>query len=258
MREKSVCAPWRGKFMGLLVDIGNSRIKWCLRSRLSHGETYSAHCDDFEALQKQWAGMRKVESVWISSVAAAGLLARINSWVEREWKLTPNLATTRAEQLGVVNGYHQPAQLGVDRWMALIAARDLSNRALIVVDCGTATTIDAMDRDGRHLGGLILPGLRMMRESLLSNTAIKAPDTASVITSFAADTVSGIDSARLLSTLCLIRNAADALRESVADDIDCVLTGGEAGQIKDRLHMNSYHEPNLVLKGLSLLAGASE
>ena len=247
------------KVMELLVDIGNSRIKWCDRQGLLRTDVASASCGDLQQmLDQQWSRLRGVDSVWVSSVAAAGLVDKLTAWVGQSWGLSPRLARTLPAQLGVVNGYDKPGQLGVDRWLALIGARDLFNRALVIADCGTATTIDAMEQSGRHLGGLILPGLRLMRESLLGQTAIEAIPDSTMLGPWARDTAGGIDAARLLSTVGLVERVAAALRARVGGEVLCVLTGGSAQAIKDILHMNVYHEPNLVLQGLALVARAGE
>lgn len=244
--------------MDLLVDIGNSRIKWSDRQRLLKGDVSTASCIDLQSmLESEWIQIQPPDSVWISCVASERLMNHLSDWIKDTWSITPYFAKTVPEQLGVVNGYANPVQLGVDRWLSLIGARDLFSRALIIVDCGTATTIDAMDQSGQHIGGLILPGLRMMRDSLLGNTAIPESGAPSVKSYFAQDTATGIDSGRVLSTICLIESVAEALRDKVGGEVNCVLTGGSAEEIKDTLTMNFYHEPNLVLQGLALVARAS-
>ncbi len=240
--------------MELLVDIGNSRTKWCDRERLSKGDVSTSYNDCLQGmLENEWRLLARPESVWISSVASENVLTTLISWLEDTWSMSPVFARSYPEQLGVVNGYAKPDQLGVDRWLSLIAARALFNRALIVVDCGTATTIDALDQDGRHLGGLILPGPRTMQECLLKKTAIPESGESSIIGYFSQDTATGISSGAALSTICLIERIAETLKERVGGDIHCVLTGGGADEIKDTLNMSFYHEPNLVLQGLSLV-----
>ncbi len=245
--------------MELLVDIGNSRIKWSNRERLIKGDVSIADCSDLASvLEHQWRRIERPASIWVSSVAAEHRVTQLSNWAMEAWSLTPIIVKTRSEQLGVVNGYDDPSQLGVDRWMTLIGARDLINRTLIIVDCGTATTIDALDQSGQHMGGIILPGLGMMRDSLLDGTAISKSGRASKPGHFAKDTASGINSGRVLATTCLIERVARSLRDRVGGEIGCVLTGGSAEEIKDVLKLNFYHEPNLVLLGLAMVARASE
>lgn len=241
--------------MRLLVDLGNSRIKWTDERRLLKGDVSSKACEDLpDVLERKWKYLQKPESIWISNVASRERVARLIKWCAETWNIDPVLAKTQASQLDVVNGYQTPSQLGIDRWLSLIGARALLNRALIVVDCGTATTIDAMDQSGRHLGGLILPGLQMMRESLLGSTAIPPTDPSLNKTYFAKDTATAIDAGAVMSTVCLIERMAKLLRDRVGGEIQCVLTGGAAETLKDTLEMRFYHEPNLVLEGLALVA----
>src|SRR5690606_31240552 len=91
--------------------------------------------------------------------------------IAAQFKITPEWVVPQREQCGVKNGYKKPAQLGADRWASLIAARAMHDGASLVVNAGTATTIDLLDNSGRFLGGLILPGLRLMRSALANNTA---------------------------------------------------------------------------------------
>ena len=244
--------------MVLLVDIGNSRIKWSDEERLQKGDVSVNDGTDLQnMLEFEWGQIPRPDAVWVSSVVSDRLVSRLSDWTWDAWKLTPSRAKTRSRQLGVVNGYDRPEQLGIDRWLTLIGARDRFDQPLVIVDCGTATTIDALQQDGLHLGGLILPGLQMMRTSLLGNTAIPETGTSSEISCLARDTAAGIDSARVLSTTCLIERVADSFQERIAQEVACVLTGGSAEEIKGTLRMNTYHEPNLVLQGLALVAGVS-
>lgn len=245
--------------MQLLVDVGNSRIKWTDRDRLLKGNTSIDYTSNLQSLlDSQWSHLQQPDSVWISSVTSKQVLNKLISWSIDNWNINPSCAKTYHQQLGVVNGYENPVQLGVDRWMSLIGARDLFNRTIIVVDCGTATTIDALNQDGQHMGGIILPGLHVMRESLLGNTAIPETRRSYVKSYFAQDTATAIESGAVLSTVCLIERVAEILRKKIGGEVICVLTGGGADDLKDSLDMNFYHEPNLVLLGLALIAKAND
>lgn len=241
--------------MELLVDIGNSRIKWSDPDRLVLGDVSAGSCDDLLGLlNREWSSLERPSSVWVSSVLDHESTNTLTSWSWDTWKIRPFYVKSESRQQDVVNGYRNPAQLGVDRWMALIAARALSKRPLIVVDSGTATTIDALDSDGQHLGGVILPGLEMMREGLLGKTAIPAFDQASNQSCFALDTASGIQSGSILATRCLIESLAENLHKRVNEEVVCLLTGGGAGNLRKSLEIRVHHEPNLVLQGVALLA----
>jgi len=154
----------------LLIDAGNSRIKWAC----SQGDDLLA----VEQLPVSLAGdlsfsdraYDAVREVWVSNVAGTEVERSIRAaCAQRDW--TQHFIRAQAAQCGVRNGYQSAAQLGSDRWAALIAAWHRVGAACLVVNSGTATTIDALSAQGEFLGGLILPGLELMQRSLTGATA---------------------------------------------------------------------------------------
>ncbi|MBA1446833.1 MAG: type III pantothenate kinase [Chromatiales bacterium] len=243
--------------MILLLDIGNSYLKWCSHEGLRRGEIIrEAYGADIGAwLNRCWQDSEQPASVWISSVAGEKVDAEVSRWIRRNWLIESKFIVSRRAQADVVNGYHQPEQLGVDRWMALLAGRAISHQPCLIVDCGTATTIDAMDAEGRHLGGLIIPGLEMMKESLLGGTAISKFEEAELIDFVATDTASAILSGGINATKSLINEMRDRLSKKLGQPVLSLLTGGAAGQLLDGVLMPKRHEPNLVLNGVAIVAG---
>ena len=131
--------------MILAVDAGNSRVKWALhdgRSFVREGRVTHA---DLDALDAQWASLPAPSSVVIANVAEDQIGQRVRTFCAR-WRTAPRWATSVRSQAGVSNCYDEPSQLGVDRWAALIGARKFCSDACVVVNAGTATTIDALDR----------------------------------------------------------------------------------------------------------------
>lgn len=125
--------------------------------------------------------------VWLSNVAGEEIASLTSQLLQEQSCVNYRFATTQTQQCGVRNGYRKPQQLGVDRWLAMLAAFHLPQRAtgqsLCVVDCGTALTLDVLDATGRHLGGYIAPGLTAMREMLnqkLAHIDIKPTDPGAV------------------------------------------------------------------------------
>lgn len=146
--------------MILQIDIGNTRIKWRLRDQ---GRTLdagvSAHGD------YRWLTGHGIRRVWVSSVVVAES-ERLTEMLAKSGLPAPEFALSQPSLGEVVNGYRQPHTLGVDRWLALLGARQRVAGAALVVDAGTALTVDLLAGDGRHLGGYIAPGLALMRQSL--------------------------------------------------------------------------------------------
>lgn len=153
--------------MTLDIDIGNTRLKWRCGDQRGFLSTSGL---DVSALGQSWGALERPASVRIVSVAsheAEGLLAQ---YCQQQWGLPLCKAETRPKQAGVVNSYQNYTTMGADRWLAMLAGFHRQPGGCCVVDCGSAVTIDYVDADGRHLGGYIAPGLRLMRKGLLGNT----------------------------------------------------------------------------------------
>lgn len=249
--------------MILLVDAGNSRIKWaCLvGGTLQAGEPLQRSGDaedDVHALSLAWAPLPPPRRVLLSSVLRPAFLAALSAHARARWSVTVEAATAQRSGHGVVNAYAEPQRLGVDRWLALLAARRLVTGAACIVDCGTAITIDGMRADGAHVGGLILPGLALMRRMLRSGTEGIAVE--SVDEDAGAPPVSATDtrSAVLGGTLCMavagIDRAVAGMRGAIGDTAHCLIGGGDAERLLPWLDDTYIYEPELVLKGLAVYA----
>jgi type III pantothenate kinase len=167
----------------LALDIGNTRLKWALYEQALPGSDPVAHGAVFLETVEQlgeggdWARLPVPDQVLGSCVAGDAVRHRAEDQVHETWERRCSWVVPRAAQAGVTNGYDHPARLGADRWVALIGARwrlTASGRGhlpAIVVMVGTAVTIDALDADGRFLGGCILPGHGIMLRALEGGTA---------------------------------------------------------------------------------------
>ncbi len=243
--------------MIFVIDVGNSRIKWAFAvDGVLTAQGESAHprrLSDFAS--KHWLSEGVPSSVVISNVAKPSLGTRINQWVVRHWQLEAKFITSERFACGVTNAYNEPAKLGSDRWAAIVASRCISKSPTVVVDCGTTVTIDVIDRSGKHQGGLILPGLEMMRSSLLSKTdRIKFDDEACAPELLANDTKTAVIGGTLYSAVASIdRITRDLLRELGPATV-FLITGGDSAQLLPLLTGLYKHRPYLVLEGLLLLA----
>jgi type III pantothenate kinase len=152
--------------------------------------------------------------------------------------------------------------MGVDRWVAMIGARAEFRSALCVVDAGTAITIDAIDRNGVHLGGQIIPGIQLMRKSLSTNTSEiglvgrKIADPGSGMQLFASNTQAAVRNG-VLGAACGSVERAVRIMRSTGLRPKIVLTGGDASRILKQLDGNVIHRPNLVLQGLAFMLRSS-
>lgn len=161
--------------MILDLDIGNTRIKWRLSEDRVIAEPHlvsSGTVSELAELIAATVARYPVARVRAASVRGGELLAELTALLANDWQLTVQTAQVVRECQGVTVAYEKLARLGVDRWLAMLAAYRDAQGSCVVVDCGTAMTIDLIDTEGLHLGGYIVPGLRLVPDSLTRNTAI--------------------------------------------------------------------------------------
>jgi type III pantothenate kinase len=161
--------------MILDLDIGNTRIKWRLLESGGTGHSEGAASDLAELLNVT-VSRHPVERVRIACVRGGELLDELIGSLAGDWQLQAEVAQVQRQWQGLSIAYQDLDRLGVDRWLAMLAAFRDADGACMVVDCGTAVTIDLVDADGRHKGGYIVPGLRLMSDALTRNTAIRLTD----------------------------------------------------------------------------------
>ncbi len=236
--------------MMLLLDIGNSRIKWAL---LQDGHQVGSGVFDLAesgSLLSKFTNIPVPSRILVSNVAGELVAARVLALGEA-WGHPIEFVQAKSEQCGVRNGYVHPQRLGSDRWATLIAARHAVRGACLVVTCGTATTVDALTARGEFLGGLILPGLDMMKASLAVGTAqLEVKEGA--LKDFPLDTPDAIHSGVVKATLGAIESQFKLLCAQEART-RCVVSGGAATQVMPHLSMPFDHVDNLVLRGLQII-----
>ena len=256
--------------MLLLIDAGNTRIKWALVDDgaalgvwAACGELLHAELAQLPvALQRALSG-RIVARALISNVAGAALRLSLGAALDAALgNMRPATGigwfASLPQLAGLTNGYRHPAQLGCDRFAGAIGARAcFPGRALIVATCGTATTIDAITPDGRFIGGLILPGLGLMARSLAQSTS-QLPQVGAAATikaGFADNTDDAIINGCLAAQAGAIERACATL-EAEFGAVHCVLSGGAAGFIAPALSLSLEHHliANIVLIGLHVAA----
>jgi type III pantothenate kinase len=240
--------------MLLLIDAGNTRIKWaCAREDAVAGDWIASGAvnhADIATLAAAWqAHGVQATAALMSNVAGAAIQTAIEAQLH---DFAPTLALQRfvstPECAGLSNGYRNPGQLGSDRFAAAIGARTLKpGQAVIVATCGTATTVDAVDADGLFVGGMILPGLGLMASSLAKNTA-QLPQVAEAATlpgGFADNTADAIVAGCIAAQAGAIERAVAQLGAE-----GCLLSGGAARYIGPALRVAHQQVDNIVLLGL--------
>jgi type III pantothenate kinase len=242
--------------MLLLIDAGNTRIKWALAATGAalgqwSGSGAVTHAE-LNHLPASWQN-RRVTAAIVSNVAGARVRDQLHLMLP-----TTDVAwfASVPELAGVRNGYRNPSQLGCDRFAAAIGARAIEpGKALVVATCGTATTIDALAADGSFLGGMILPGLGLMASSLARNTAQLPQIAASgaIPAGFADNTDDAILSGCLSAQAGAIERACGLLGAGL-----CILSGGAARYIAPALSAPHRMVDNIVLVGLHAAATSKE
>jgi type III pantothenate kinase len=245
----------------LLIDVGNTRLKWGTfeRGRIVRAGSIrheALHESGFNALTTRLP--RNPENILVSNVAGPGFAAKLTGVLGIHCNADVHFARSEKSAFGVHNGYKQPRRMGVDRWAALIGARSDSKSALLVVDAGTAVTIDALDRHGQHLGGQIIPGLRLMAKALMSDTdgisglRIRPGDPGTGMGLFSNSTERAVQSGAMNAICGAIERSVRVMRaEGMRPAI--VLTGGGASRILKQLDGKVVHRPHLVLQGLAFM-----
>lgn len=236
----------------LAIDAGNTRVKWGWAEsgrwvRLSWVPTA-----EVRLLAAALADLPPPDRTVVSNVAGTTVGEGIRAAVE-PLRAAPVWIKGAAQQCGVRSSYADPAQLGSDRWAALIGAWQLFHGPCVVASVGTTMTVDALTGDGLFLGGLIVPGFDLMRESLARNTAqLKMEEGA--YTYFPDRTADAIVSGATNALAGAVERMLRFLAETGERDALVVLSGGGAEALAPRLNARAEVVDNLVLEGLACIA----
>lgn len=255
--------------MKLLIDAGNTRVKWALVNDApewlcssvlptAQADKLAQHIADH--LDKYETGLQHIQQIWVSNVAGEDIAQHIrNIGVGKSPQL--HFIAAKESQCEVHNGYSQASQLGSDRWAALIAAWHLAQGKCLVVNSGTATTIDTLSEYGEFLGGIILPGVELMQRNLVATTQMKMAEGQLELTQgkyapFPLTSADALYSGAIQASCGAIERQYTLLNDNNAP---LVLSGGSAGLLRPHLNQRLFNVPprvvdNLVLQGLLLIA----
>jgi type III pantothenate kinase len=238
----------------LLIDIGNSRIKYAFARSNTLSESVLLTIDG--SLETQLlASLRaqsRPEAITVGNVAAPNVLDRVTSVTRDLGWPSPLSLRVQWQTSSLRVGYEDPDQLGVDRWLGMLGARSLNAvEPLVVIDAGTAITLDAIDANGQHLGGGIAPGLNAMRTALPSSIRPALDAVPPSVSPFpATNTRDAIDSATLLGLADLVTGLLRRLKASLSAEPTVFMTGGDAPKLAPFLVQEIRYEPALVMYGL--------
>ena len=245
----------------LIVDVGNTRIKWALLrgDRLQRQRALEHSGITPRELSRHLFGTRGITRVIAASVAGTRLNRLLAATCRKKTGLAVEFVASSRQAAGVTTRYREPWRLGVDRFMAVIAGYHQARaRGACVVDLGTALTVDLVDPLGVHLGGAIIPGPELMVGSVLKNTAGIARRAAGALAGkglFAHDTRSAIGQGARYAAAALIDRAVSEAQRVLQRTPLVLLTGGAAVQIESLLQCSYVSVPDLVLRGIALRSG---
>lgn len=235
--------------MNLLIDMGNTRLKWggAKGGQIVAGQSLINARINRQALMELWQGIPRPRRIAVSCVSANPLFELVQAVAFELWPDADMIRVkSQMQGFGVISAYPQPEKLGVDRWLSLIAVWQQYQSPACIVDCGTAITVDLIDADGRHQGGLICPGLTLMKKFLAQGTeALPYSETGHAF-GLANCTEAAIYNGTLMAAIGLIEHV---LAKQPAN-LRLVLTGGDAELIAAKLEIATTVDPDLVLRGL--------
>lgn len=248
----------------LALDIGNTRLKWAHYDAPRPGATLLDSGAEFlENVDKladgPWATLPPPTRMLGCVVAGDALKRRAEEQMEI-WDVTAHWVVPSTSEAGVTNGYDHPTRLGADRWVAMIGARHRvlaqgAPRPMVVVMVGTAVTVEAVDTDGKFMGGLILPGHGIMLRALESGTAGLHVPTGEV-REFPTNTSDALTSGGTYAIAGAVERMVQHVRRHCGAEPACIMTGGAGWKMAP--HMNCAFElvDNLIFDGLLVMAQA--
>ena len=241
----------------LAIDSGNSYVKWGLYTGNQWFKKGKVFYSDVLLLEKEFVNLPEPTTIIISHVARAITRNQLNTLISI-WPIKPYWIVAQTFQCDVVNGYSDPTQLGSDRWAALIAAWKIRRHACLVINVGSAVTIDALSDSGRFLGGIIFPGVHLVLSSLLSGTQLINIEMGNY-QDFPLNTDDAIQSGLIQCMIGAIERMYNLLSLQLDHDIEsCVISGGDASILVPFIKFPTIVVDDLVLEGLVIIANDSQ
>lgn len=248
--------------MLLEIDAGNTRLKWRVVEMTGKGlgawrasgvvtqtEAQPALAELIVALESAQA--TTLSRIFVSSVRGDEFRTQCRRELQQRFGVSAEFAVSESQCRGVRNGYDVPERLGVDRWLAAIAAYEDARDACCIIDCGTTITMDIVSARGGHFGGFIVPGLKLMREALAGrSSALLVPDTG-IDTTPGTNTAEAITHGTCNMALGFIRDQYWQIFKR-RGQVQWYFTGGDAPVLVPHLEWEHKLVPDLVLDGLRL------
>jgi type III pantothenate kinase len=243
----------------LAIDVGNTRLKWALFDEPRPGAALLAHGAEFlEQIDRlsegPWAGLARPTRMLGCLVAADAVKRRVEEQMEELWDTPAHWVVSSAAEAGLTNGYDHPTRLGADRWVAMIGARHRvlaqgPARPMVVVLVGTAVTVEAVDAEGRFLGGFIVPGHGIMLRALMSGTAGLHVPTGEV-REFPTNTSDALTSGGTYAIAGAVERMVAHVRTHCGAEPACIMTGGAGWKMLPAMSVQFDLVESLIFDGL--------
>ena len=246
----------------LALDVGNTRLKWALynapqpdASLIAHGAEFLENIDNLA--EGPWSELPEPTHILGCIVAGDAIRRRVTAQLEL-WDAAPQWVVSSSAEAGLTNGYDHPTRLGADRWVAMIGARHRmlsrgENRPLVVVMVGTAVTVEAIDTDGRFLGGIIIPGHGIMLRALESGTAGLHVPTGEVV-DFPTNTSDALTSGGTFAIAGAVERMIQHVRQRCEAEPVCIMTGGAGWKMAPSMSVPFELVDSLIFDGLLEIA----
>ena len=246
----------------LAIDVGNTRLKWAMyeaprpgAALLAQGAEFLDHIDRLS--ETAWAHLAAPTRMLGCVVAGDAVRRRVEDQMEL-WSVDPQWVVPSLQESGLTNGYDHPSRLGCDRWVAMIGARQRvlargPARPLVVVMVGTAVTVEAIDAQGRFLGGLILPGHGIMLRALESGTAGLHVPTGEV-RSFPTNTSDALTSGGTFAIAGAVQRMVRHVQKRCGLPPMCIMTGGAGWKMAPYMETPFELVESLIFEGLLCMA----
>ncbi|HET7636016.1 MAG TPA: type III pantothenate kinase [Burkholderiales bacterium] len=238
--------------MILAIDAGNSRVKWGFHAHGGWTERGTIITADAPRLAAAWHDVAAPCAIVVANVAGSEVKAALTLAL-RHFTVQPQWVVAQEVQCGVRSRYADPAQLGADRWAALIGAWHRWRRAALVVHAGTALTADALSHDGEFLGGVIVPGHELMSRALAAHTAGLRRQPGA-FHHFPRATGDAIVSGTINALCGTIERMVRFMEQGGEESPLIVIGGGDADSVAEQLGAPVQRVDNLVLEGLAVIA----
>ncbi len=241
----------------LLIDLGNTRFKAAFADDLDRTWVVVRDGQDVSTAVAELLDCcyRMPNQLVVSCVGDQASAAEVITQGKALWGLTAERLVAGESFGALINGYAIPQSLGIDRWAAIVAAWHRVKGAVVVVDCGTAVTVDTIETGGQHLGGVIFPGLQLSADSFYRQTHNVVGATGEVRRPFADNTADAVNSGVRWAVAGGINEVLNAIFSRFQSEVPVLLTGGDAAELQPLIHAQTQQVDNLVFQGMALMGG---